>query len=191
MLNSLTMNPGYVTVYQIGSDPQYASFDSGNLYFGIAFFSVGAAILIIGLTLIARSLVLRRKKWLPWVIAISMCLFGGSAIWLFGLPHRLREDEKAIAALREGHFQTVEGVVVDFDPMPFEGHKLECFRVEKTRFCYSDYRIEPGFRETASHGGPIHSGLRVRIAYVPSFRRNTILQIEIPNYQESRPQQVR
>ena len=184
MLNSLTMTPGYVTAYQIGSDPQYASFDRGDFYFELAFFSIGAAIFIIGLTLVARSLVLRRTK-LPWVVPVAMCLFGVFIIWLIGFPNRDRGDEIATAAFQSGHYQTVEGIVTDFDPMPYEGHKLECFTVQKTRFCYSDYRIDPGFRKTASHGGPIRPGLRVRIAYRSAFKQNMILRIEIAKPPES------
>src|ERR1700692_2310924 len=64
-----------------------------------------------------------------------------------------------------GGYSTVEGVVHDFKPMPYEGHQDECFWVENQKFCYSDYVVQPGFRQSASHGGPIREGLPVRIAY--------------------------
>lgn len=49
--------------------------------------------------------------------------------------------------------------------MPYEGHQDECFRVKNEKFCYSDYVVQPGFHQSASHGGPIREGLPVRIAY--------------------------
>jgi hypothetical protein len=42
-------------------------------------------------------------------------------------------------------------------------------------FSYSDYVIVPCFNNTASHGGPIRDGLRVRIAY----SGNCILKLEV------------
>jgi hypothetical protein len=44
-------------------------------------------------------------------------------------------------------------------------HQDECFSVKNQQFCYSDYLVQPGFRQSASHGGPIREGLPVRIRY--------------------------
>jgi hypothetical protein len=82
-------------------------------------------------------------------------------------------------AYQNGYYQTVEGVVTDFHPMPYEGHQDECFSVQDQRFCYSDYEIGPGFHNATSHGGPIHADLPVRIAY----RAGRILKLEIPKGQ--------
>lgn len=68
-------------------------------------------------------------------------------------------------AYERGAYSTVEGVVHDFKPMPYEGHQDECFWVKNQKFCYSDYIVQPGFHRSASHGGPIREGLPVRIAY--------------------------
>jgi hypothetical protein len=59
--------------------------------------------------------------------------------------------------------------------MPYEGHEYECFSVHLHRFCYSDYMAVPGFRNTASHGGPIRPGIAVRVTYVGA----SILRLEI------------
>jgi hypothetical protein len=76
---------------------------------------------------------------------------------------------------KKGHYEVVEGVVTNFKPMPYSGHMDECFTVNTVRFCYSDYGGTPGFNNTRSHGGPIRSGLHVRISYVD----NVILKLEI------------
>lgn len=85
-----------------------------------------------------------------------------------------------VGAYRAGKYSVVEGTIEDFHPMPYEGHQNECFRVEKERFCYSDYEVSPGFNQSASHGGPIRAGLRVRIAYSEdeNFQAH-ILRLEI------------
>jgi hypothetical protein len=83
-------------------------------------------------------------------------------------------------AYRAGRYSVVEGTVEDFHPMPYEGHQNECFRVEKERFCYSDYELSPGFNQSASHGGPIRAGLPVRIAYYQDENFHArILRLEI------------
>ena|ERR1700730_13555204 len=69
-------------------------------------------------------------------------------------------------ALRSGHFETVEGKVTDFVPMPAEGHALERFTVNGHHYEYSDFMVTAGFNNTQSHGGPIKEGLLVRIADV-------------------------
>ena len=69
----------------------------------------------------------------------------------------------------------VEGVVKNFRPMPYEGHQDECFSVQAQTFCYSDYVVTVGFNNSASHGGPIREGLRVRVSYIG----NTIIRLEV------------
>jgi|WetSurMetagenome_2_1015567.scaffolds.fasta_scaffold73505_1 hypothetical protein len=68
------------------------------------------------------------------------------------------------ARLSGGQYEVVEGVVTEFSPMPWEGHKPESFVVNGRRYEYSDFEDQPGFHNAQSHGGPIRSGLWVRIA---------------------------
>jgi hypothetical protein len=75
----------------------------------------------------------------------------------------------------KGDYSIAEGTVVNFHPMPYSGHQNETFSVKDVEFSYSDYVIVPCFNSTASHGGPIREGLRVRIAY----SGNCILKLEI------------
>jgi hypothetical protein len=79
------------------------------------------------------------------------------------------------SAYRRSQFSVVEGRVTNFRPMPYDGHQDECFSVQSQTFCDSDYVVTPGFNNSASHGGPIHEGLPVRISYVG----NTIVRLEV------------
>jgi hypothetical protein len=60
----------------------------------------------------------------------------------------------------------VEGVVQDLHPMPFEGHDYEHFTVGGVLFNYPDYAYSGGFNQSKSHGGPVTSGLTLRIHYI-------------------------
>jgi hypothetical protein len=75
----------------------------------------------------------------------------------------------------KGEYATVEGEVSDFHPMPYSGHQNETFGVNGVQFSYSDYVVNPCFNNTASHGGPVREGMRVRIAY----SGDCILKLEV------------
>ena len=75
----------------------------------------------------------------------------------------------------KGDYSIAEGTVANFHPMPYSGHQNETFAVNGVEFSYSDYVVVPCFNNTASHGGPIREGLRVRIAY----SGDCILKLEI------------
>lgn len=84
--------------------------------------------------------------------------------------------------LRTGQYIVVEGPVEHFVPMPYQGHASESFNVQGVGFSYSTYEITSCFNHTTSHGGPIHEGLQVRIAYVPTrdrYEPNCILRLEV------------
>jgi hypothetical protein len=80
-------------------------------------------------------------------------------------------------SLRQGHFILVEGTVEHFVPMRYEGHGLESFEVAGHHYEYSDFMLTAGFNNTRSHGGPIHQGVKVRIADVAG----SIARLEIGN----------
>ncbi|ELV8627344.1 hypothetical protein QNF03_004076 [Vibrio cidicii] len=80
-----------------------------------------------------------------------------------------------LSSYEQGKYSVVEGPVENFDPMPYAGHKTESFTVQGVKFSYSDFIIEPGFNNTASHGGPISEGLYVRVSYI----NNVILKLEV------------
>lgn len=63
-------------------------------------------------------------------------------------------------------FQTVEGCLQGFHPMPEGGHDSERLLFGGIAFEYSDYTVTPAFNVTEPLGGPIHADSRVRIGYV-------------------------
>lgn len=127
----------------------------------------------------------RFKRTKPhWLFAVFCCVFGIIWVGVVGTSV-LSADWQAFTAYQRGDYQIVEGVVTDFHPMPYEGHQDECFSVKDQRFCYSDYEIAPGFHNAASHGGPIHSGLEVRIAH----REGRILRLDVAKGQAPSPAQ--
>ncbi|HKF49751.1 MAG TPA: hypothetical protein VKB38_20490 [Terracidiphilus sp.] len=102
--------------------------------------------------------------------------FGFACFWTIVVFVSTGSEYRRIrSAYRDGHYKVVEGVVTNFQPMPYSGHQDECFTVELQTFCYSDYSVTPGFNNTASHGGPIYEGLPVRVAYVG----NVIVRLEV------------
>jgi len=173
------MAPHYVTVYQIAAGQAYSSpADLVKLVpvvFGIVALALGVTLFILKKP--------RRLKSLRWLVAASLCAFGVFFLCV-PAPRLLRLDADALSTFQKGNYQIAEGQVTNFDPMPYDGHKNECFSVEEKRFCYSDYGAHPGFHNTASHGGPIRSGLQVRIAFIPvTHQGNIILRLEVAGEQ--------
>lgn len=85
------------------------------------------------------------------------------------------EYSRLSAAVQDGRVEVVEGIVRSFDPMPASGHKMERFCVERVCFSYSDFVVTNAFNQTASHGGPIRDGLRVRVTFVG----NDIVKLQV------------
>lgn len=164
------MAPEYVTVYQISKHSVDWSF---------AF--LGGIPLIVGVAIILGK---ARFKWRQPHKFFPIFLCGFGALWLCTVSTTiLRSEFQALEAYQDGNYRVVGGVVKDFHPMPYEGHQDECFSVQDKRFCYSDYEIAPGFRNTTSHGGAIRSGSPVRVAY----SGDTILRLDIPKDQVLTP----
>jgi hypothetical protein len=116
-----------------------------------------------------RGLQGRQRKAFNWFILVF------SVAWvIFVLHSSYGQYRTAVAELKQGNYNVVEGPVTDFVPMAY-GHKGERFTVSGQRFSYSDDIVTTGFHHAAADGGPIHEGLYVRISYV----RNTILKLEV------------
>jgi hypothetical protein len=174
----------YHTVFEVTQKPFQWGFSAFGLIFvaiGIVFIAFGPQLDRLrarepgGLASFFKPRFGMRPKYLGWLFVIFASIWTAVA---FGSTYssytRCRE------AYRTGRYSIVEGSVEDFHPMPSTGHQLECLKVEKERFCYSDYVISPAFSQTASHGGPIRAGLPVRIAYVEDGNLNgLILRLEI------------
>jgi hypothetical protein len=140
-----------MTVFEITQKP----FQWWFAAFGLIFIALGIVFIFIG-------------KWTSrkrsHVTGYFMVVF--ATLWvLIAFAWTFSEYMKYTRAYRNGTYATVEGPVENFRPMPYEGHQDECFTVRNETFCYSDYIIQAGFSNSASHGGPIREGLPVRVAY--------------------------
>jgi hypothetical protein len=102
-----------------------------------------------------REIVLVASIW----TVVTFCI---TAMGSWGAGHRLNQ----------GLYEVVEGPITDYAN---NGRSNESFSVNGHRFSYSDYIVTSGFHTTASHGGPIHEGLYVRITY----SNDQILRLEI------------
>ncbi len=78
------------------------------------------------------------------------------------------EYNEVTSTLEKESYKIVEGVIQDFTPMPYSGHKTESFNVNNVHFEYSDYMgKEYFFNHTKSHNGPIQSNdQEVKIYYI-------------------------
>jgi hypothetical protein len=171
----------YVTVFDITN----AGFKSWS------FPSFGLIFVVIGLllpTLIKRGIFRKSsptmERWFPRFF-LGFAIFWTSTSF-FGT---FSDYRRAAAAMRDHGASIAEGVVTDFIPMPVTGHAMESFTVNGVKFRYSDYIITAGFNNTASHGGPIREGLRVRIWHL----NGEILRLDIrkePNSTQPTPSAV-
>lgn len=136
--------------------------DSAGWWFVLAGLApICAALVILAARRWVPDLGWRGEGWLPFLLIVL------GIAWMLGTFSTIHGARTGLRlALREGRFEVVEGTVTNFSPMPYEGHRDETFEVDGHRYAYSDYVLTQGFNNTASHGGPIREGLRVRIADV-------------------------
>ena len=83
----------------------------------------------------------------------------------------------------KGNYQTVEGAVQDFEPLPLNGNGTESFTVNGIQFRYSNSALSYyGYKTTAAEGGYItKNGQNVRIKYIydETYENNIILKLDI------------
>ena len=86
-----------------------------------------------------------------------------------------------VVAYQEGQYETVEGRVENFVPMPYEGHAQETFQIDGVGFAYSDYSTILGYHNAKSHGGVVTGdgqNLTIRYVYYEPSDCNVIVYIE-------------
>jgi hypothetical protein len=129
--------------------------------------AIGVAILVVGL--VGPHLRRKERRALgPWfahlVAGFALCWVVGAFWTTYGGYRSMRN------ALRSGRFTVVEGRVRNFQPSDPGDHGDERWEVESGgrvyRYAYVRSSLTPGFRKTSVHGGPVHEGLRVRVADV-------------------------
>jgi len=103
----------------------------------------------------------------------------GGLISVIVIPSMLNEYSKTRSVYDKKQYQTIEGTVENFHPMPVSGHDSERFTVNGIQFEFSDFdETNYGYNNAASHGGVIREGLQVRIGYFNNGRKNVILKLE-------------
>jgi len=159
----------YVTVFDIAQKP----FEWWGSAFGLVFIAIGVVLIRFGpqIDRFASGAPARIVGWFFVIFASGWTLLAFGSTYTKYLEYR--------HAYQDGQYSIVEGLVEDFRPMPYEGHKEECFRVGQKQFCYSDYEVSPAFNQSASHGGPIQANIPVRIAYLEDGHVGHILRLEV------------
>lgn len=162
----------YVTVFEITQNPGRWELPA----VGLILIAVALALIKIG----RKWPRLLRARYAGWILLPSGFVF--TCLTWYGAYSCY---DKWTEWYRAGNYFIVEGPVEDFHPMPYEGHQDECFRARNRRFCYSDYIVQPGFHQSASHGGPTREGLPVHIAfYEGQILRLAIREDRVPSKAE-------
>jgi hypothetical protein len=131
----------------------------------------------------------RRLNWArpSWLFAIFLCVFGVLCAFLVWGSVADAYNSEALAVFESGNYSVLDGVVHDFQPMPYDGHAEGCFSLRSQRFCYSDYVPSPGFHNAASHGGLFAPGFpHASHTRAPSFSVSTLARTRYSNPSESR-----
>ncbi len=158
---------GYRTIF----DVTQAGYKSWSFpAFGLIFVGVGALLPTLIRIGLFRKTPPAMAKWFPRIY-LGFAIFWTATSFL----STFIDYRRAIGAMEHNQAAIVEGPVTDFRPMPFTGHSDESFRVQGVEFRFSDYGVTAGFNHTASHGGPIRAGLRVKIWHL----RGEILRLDI------------
>jgi hypothetical protein len=135
--------------------------------------AVGALIFGCLLLLIYKLKRRRSARIFGYFMIVCGILFAGVkwAEWHVARRSQLRN-------LAAGLYETVEGTIEDFHPMPKDGSSNESFTISGHTFSYSDndeLEATPCFNQTALNGGPIRPGMMVRV----KANEGCILRIEI------------
>lgn len=155
----------YETVYQY-SGPTWLSYSF--LLSGLVFTIMGVILVVV-----SRNASSGQRFFAHFFLGFAILLSVVNGISHYR-THKLLSE-----ALAKQTCHVVEGAVENFDPMPYDGHKVESFTVKGLRFAYSDYSETGGFNHTRSHGGPIGPDSKVRLSFVQRGRHNVIVKVEL------------
>jgi hypothetical protein len=153
----------------------------GTMIFPLLFVLIGIAIFFyhknqVDKNAISKFGINRRKYGMFFGILFSSFATLISAVVI---PSHLSEYSKTKRIFKDKQYQTVQGKVENYHPMPEGGHDTERFSVNGVPFEYSDYDLtDYGYNNAASKGGVIRQGLYVRIGYFNNGTKNVILKLE-------------
>ena len=118
-----------------------------------------------------------RGKLFIYTAGLAISLFACGVI----LPSQIDMYQHIVAAYEDGRYQTVEGYVENFTPMPPEGHAHESFQINGVCFDYSENTALQGYNKTKGNGGVISGNgqyLKIRYIYYKPWDTNVIVYIE-------------
>ena len=114
---------------------------------------------LIGLLIVLRE---ERRHRLGGIFLITAGLaFLAISTSVSALHHR-----RLVTRLRDADYDNVEGVITNFSPGSFDGHKPETFTVAGHTYTFSSAKSEAGYHDVQGAEGPLRDGVRVRIADV-------------------------
>ena len=124
----------------------------------------------------------KKYKNTPYEIYKVISAFGFCFLLVYNgvlIANSLNMHKKIAKQYEIGNYEIVEGLVENFEPMPYEGHGDESFEINGVEFSYSDYRKICGYNNAKSHGGVIEGdGQHLKIGYIDYDKENIIVYIE-------------
>jgi uncharacterized SAM-binding protein YcdF (DUF218 family) len=129
-----------------------------------------------GLALVALTamcVVIMRRSERAWFAWLMLAIAGIFTVVSTVVP--LSTYFKYRRALATGMYESVEGRVENFKPMPAGGHDNERFTIRGEEFVYGDYTNSPFFHKAAVNGGPVREGAYLKVSHV----RGNIIRLEV------------
>jgi hypothetical protein len=174
------------------SDPSYRLvFDATQKYGDRTVFAIGFALAVLAACLVGGMLVVHAVRrghhrrllsalGVASILLVLLASVGASLVIVWTVASTAVSADEARRAIDAS--PVVEGIVENFHPMPSGGHDTERFDVAGVHFEYSHWMTTQGFSQDITVGGPMRSGLHVRIHYVrfgtPPYE-NVIVRIEL------------
>jgi hypothetical protein len=158
-------------------------YDFGNESLQIGRMIIPVFLVLIGYSISVFNIFFNKSKGGKKSYYIIFGIFFGTFALLFGamtIPGNFLTYYETKEIYESKKYKIVEGLVENFDPMPYGGHKNETFTLNGIEFSYSDFVGGYGFNNTKSHGGPIDQNKKVRLTYFKLHDKNIILKIEVP-----------
>ena len=144
----------------------------------------GVFLFIAGLVTLVRKKRLTNpfRKTPPMPARLPYILLALGAVWVqFAGLLMYAQYNYLDKAISTGKVSVAEGKVVQFRPASLTSiNEGFCISGSETCFSYSGYAATLGFHQTQNSGGPIKSGLPVRVTYKgDALGTNTIVKLEV------------
>jgi hypothetical protein len=122
---------------------------------------LGALALTAASGLVAAMTRRSERAWMGWLL-LALTATLTSIVIVLPIATYIRYR----GVLEHGTYETTEGPVERFTPMPPGGHGNERFTIRDEEFVYSGYANSPFFRQTAADGGPVRKGVYLNVRHV-------------------------